>query len=325
MLQGRELILASNKFANESRKKSWGLLLSTLILFCLCYAGAIINVHIIAQIICSILAGLLIVRLFIIYHDYLHQAILQKSVLAKAIFTVYGLFILAPTSIWKRSHNYHHAHNSKLYTSSIGSFPIVTKEAYLASSKTERAIYLFIRHPLTIFFGYIFVFFWGFCARTLFKNTQKHADCFISIVFHFAIGATIYYFTGWQGLILGFLVPAFISSMMGAYLFYAQHNFPDAKFKPKESWSYEYAALQSSSYMKMNAIMRWFTGNIGYHHIHHINPRIPFYNLPKAFTQMEEFQNPRVTSLSPIDIYKCCRIKVWDSERQQMIGLKELR
>ncbi len=324
MIQGKQLIIATRKYAKEDRTRSWWVLISTSILFFAAYAGAIVNVHLIPQIICAILAGLLSVRLFIIYHDYLHNTILQGSIVAKIFFTLYGMFILAPTSIWRRSHDYHHAHNAKLYTTSIGSYPLVTKKDFLAASKRDQNIYLFVRHPLTITFGYFFIFLWGMALRSLFKGAGKHKDSLFAILFHFGIGLTIFMVFGAQAFFIGFLFPVMLSTAMGAYLFYAQHNFPTAKYKSKEEWDYVYAALHSSSYMKMSKVMHWFTGNIGYHHIHHMNAKIPFYNLPKVYEEMEELQHVGTTSLSPKDIYQCFRVKVWDPERGKMIGLKEV-
>lgn len=324
MIKDKNIIQATSPYAIDDRAKSWRLLISTTILFLLAHAGAIVNVHIIPQLVCSVLAGLLTVRMFIIYHDYLHKSILQNSMIAEVIFTIYGWFVLAPVSIWRRSHNYHHAHNSKLYTSSIGSYPIVTKKEFLAANKTDRRLYLFARHPFTITFGYLFVFIWGMALRSLINNPKKHIDSLISLVFHVALGVTIYLVFGLQSLIIGFFLPIMIAHALGAYLFYAQHNFPDAKFKPKAEWDYVYAALHSSSYMKMNKLMHWFTGNIGYHHIHHINPRIPFYNLPKVYEEMEVFQNAGTTTLSPKGLSECFRLKVWDPEAGRMIGLKEV-
>ncbi len=324
MLEGKELILATRKYAQEDRAKSWFTLLSTIVVLVASYAGAIVNFHIVPQIACSLLAGFISVRMFIIYHDYMHRTILQRSVVAKAIFTLFGMFILAPATIWRRSHDYHHAHNSKLYTSSIGSFPLVTKDDFLAASKSERFIYLFIRHPLTIACGYVFVFLWGMCLRTLSKRADKNFEGLAAVVFHFSIGIGIYLLFGMQSFLLGFLLPALLSSAFGAYLFYAQHNFPSATQRGKEDWNYVYAALHSSSYIKMNKLMHWFTGNIGYHHIHHINPRIPFYQLPRVFNEMEEFRHPGSTSLLPWDIYRCLRVKAWDPEVNRMVGLKEI-
>jgi len=111
---------------------------------------------------------------------------------------------------------------------------------------------------------------------------------------------------------------------VGSYLFYAQHNFPTSTFKNKEEWNYVDAALQSSSYMKMNGMMHWFTGNIGYHHIHHTNAQIPFYNLPTVHERFEEFNVAKTTSLRPADIASCFRVKVWDPEVNRMLALKEI-
>ncbi len=324
MIKDKELIVATARYAKEDRTKSWILTVSTLVLWTLAYVGAIRNIHIVPQLICAVLAGLLNIRLFIIYHDYLHKSILQNSIIAKAIFTVYGLFILAPVSIWKRSHNFHHAHNSKLYSSSIGSYPLATREEFLKASKLERSLYLFARHPFTIAFGYIFVFIWGMLLRSLINNPKKHLDSLLALVFHVALGVAIFSVFGLQSLLVGYILPIMLGHALGAYLFYAQHNFPSAKFKSKEEWTYVEAALYSSSYMKMNKLMHWFTGNIGYHHIHHVNPKIPFYNLPKAFNEMEALQNPGTTSLTPKGIAECFKLKAWDPEQERMIGKAEL-
>ena len=120
------------------------------------------------------------------------------------------------------------------------------------------------------------------------------------------------------------MIPHFIAHSIGSYLFYAQHNFPDASFDDKSGWTHEKAALESSSYMKTGPLMAWFTANIGYHHIHHLNARIPFYRLPEAAREVPELRSPKTTSLHPRDILRCMRLKVWDVESQRMIGVRGL-
>jgi omega-6 fatty acid desaturase (delta-12 desaturase) len=127
---------------------------------------------------------------------------------------------------------------------------------------------------------------------------------------------------GWPALFLTMIIPHFIACAIGSYLFYAQHNFPGVTFSDNAGWTYEKAALESSSFMKMGPLMRWFTANIGYHHIHHLNARIPFYRLPEATAGIPELQDPKVTSLNPVEIFRCLRLKVWDVETQQMVGLR---
>ncbi len=141
---------------------------------------------------------------------------------------------------------------------------------------------------------------------------------------HIAIGVSLTVFWGWQGLLLTQTIPHLIASAIGTYLFYAQHNFPGVSFSDKAGWTYEKAAMESSSFMKTNPIMTWFTANIGYHHIHHLNSRIPFYRLPEALREMPELQTASMTSLHPMDIYRCLRLKVWDVEAQRMIGLRHV-
>ena len=120
--------------------------------------------------------------------------------------------------------------------------------------------------------------------------------------------------------LFAFALPLMIACTLGAYLFYAQHNFPNMHVQPRESWSYARAALESSSYMEMGPVMRFFTGNIGYHHVHHLNPVIPFYRLPEAMAAIPELQSPGRTSLRPRDIAVCLRLKLWDPETDHMVG-----
>jgi omega-6 fatty acid desaturase (delta-12 desaturase) len=163
MREGKELILATKMYAGESSAESWWHTLITLVCLIGAFIVAAYAFPLGIRIVCSLLTGLLLVRMFTLYHDYLHGTILRRSIPAKILFSLFGLYILNPPSIWKRSHDHHHAHNSKLFTSSIGSFPTVTRQKYLSLSKWEQLTYLFIRHPLTIAAGYLFAFAWGMC------------------------------------------------------------------------------------------------------------------------------------------------------------------
>jgi len=318
------LILATKKYASEDRFKSWVFTISTLLFLGLSMIGALYSFPLAIRIICSLLTGLLLLRMFMLYHDYLHKAILKRSFIAKTIFTLYGLYTLNPPSIWKRSHDYHHKHNSKLHTSNIGSFPVLTRKAFLDLSKRERRNYLFIRHPFTIAAGYIFAFTWGMCMLSLIRNPTKHWDSALALIFHYGVGIVIFISFGWLSFLLAFLIPAIVSSGIGSYLFYAQHNFPTTTFEEKDNWTYAKAALQSSSYMKMNPIMKWFTGSIGYHHIHHINALIPFYRLKEVHEAFPEFQSAKTTSLNPKEMWRCLEVKVWDADQNRMLKLSEL-
>jgi omega-6 fatty acid desaturase (delta-12 desaturase) len=321
MLSGKELILATRPYAKEVRSKSWFYTLSTLFLLMAGMAAVLFVPYLAVRIVCSLLLGLLMVRMFIIYHDYEHHAILNKSKLARIIMPLYGAYVLNPASIWKRSHDHHHTHNSKLFASSIGSYLIVTKSKFMSMTKSEQRIYLASRHPLIIVFGYFFIFMIGMCLMSFISNPRKHVDSLMALIAHFAIAFVLVYFLGWQAWLLAMFIPFMISSAMGAYLFYAQHNFPGALFSDNGEWAYEKAAMESSSFMDTNPVMHWFTGNIGYHHIHHLNSRIPFYRLPEVMKAIPELQQVKTTSLSIKDVIACLRLKVWDQSTQRMVHI----
>src|SRR5690606_36099801 len=117
------------------------------------------------------------------------------------------------------------------------------------------------------------------CVNSFISNRGRHWDSLITLVLHAAMGFLAWWFFGWQILLFGFFLPFLVTFALGSYLFYAQHNFPESVFADKDGRSYVKAALESSSYMRMNPVMQWFTGNIGFHHIHHLNTHIPFYRL----------------------------------------------
>lgn len=321
MLQGKQLILATKPFAKENRAKSWFYTISTLVLLIAALFGTVYNFHWSLKIASSILAGLVIVRLFVIYHDHQHKAILDKSPLATFIFTLFGFYVLAPTGIWSASHDYHHKNNCKLFSASIGSYPIYTKHKFDNLSAGEKRHYLFIRHPLTILFGYIFTFMYGMCIKSMINRFSKNIDSLVGLILHISYQVTVFYFLGWQTWILMCAIPHFISGAMGSYLFYAQHNFPTVTFVGNEEWTYEGAALDSSSFMKLNQAMHWFTANIGYHHIHHMNSRIPFYRLPEVWDALPEMRTAKTTSLKIKDIWACLKLKVWDFDNKKMVGV----
>jgi omega-6 fatty acid desaturase (delta-12 desaturase) len=316
--------LATKPFAKEDPRRSWWCVISSFVLLAAALAGTAWVLPAPLRILCSVLSGLLLMRLFVIYHDQQHFAILSNSRLAEGLMRVFGVLALAPSSVWRSSHNHHHSHNSKLRGSHIGSFPIMTKDQFARSSRGRRASYLFVRHPLTILFGYVFMFLFGMCLNPFLNHPRRHADCLLALAVHVGIGAALLFLGGWTALVLTLLLPFFITYAVATYFFYAQHNFPGVSFSDQSGWTYEKAALESSSFMRNGRIMDWFTANIGYHHVHHLNAKIPFYRLPEAIRGIAGLQNPKTTSLSPAAVLGCLRLKVWDVEGQRMVGVHGL-
>ncbi|MBX3101683.1 MAG: fatty acid desaturase [Bacteroidetes bacterium] len=318
---GKDLILATKPFAREIRWRSWFAVCSTLVLMTGGLTAAALPLHWAIRLAASVFSGLIIIRMFIIYHDHQHSTILQESAIGNVLMKAFGVFVLAPASIWKRSHDFHHKHNSKLYTASIGSYPILTREKFLSATRAEQKAYLRTRSPLTIALGYYSMFLGGMCLRSFRSNPGNHWDSLLAIILHFVGYGALYLLGGWQTILFAWFIPFLIATAIGAYLFYVQHNFPEVTFKNKEEWTYHEAALESSSYMRMSKVMHFFTGNIGYHHIHHLNARIPFYRLPEAMRAIPELQKAKTTSWHPRDVIACLRLKVWDPDKGRMTGI----
>lgn len=324
MRTGKELILASKVYTAENRSKSWIETIITLLLIGFFFTATCLIPFALLRLPFSFVCALLYVRMFVIYHDYQHHAILQGSPIATLLMKAFGIYILAPQNIWKRSHDHHHNHNSKLTISGIGSYPTIGKTRYLSLTKKEKMIYLINRHPLTVIFGYFTLFIYWLNVKSLVQSPRKHLDSLLALVFHVAAGATLYYFLGMATFFFAWFLPFFLAFGMGSYLFYCQHNFPGAMFRENPDWTYSYAALSSSSYMVMDPVTRWLTGNIGYHHVHHLNSRIPFYRLPEAMAGMPELQQAATTSWNPIEMWRCFQLKLWDEDKEKMIRLNQL-
>lgn len=318
---GSRLILATRDFAKDQKGRSWWYVLSTASLWIGSLAASLTLPYLPLRILASVLTGLLTLRLFVIYHDHQHRTILVGSRVAEVLMRVFGIWVMSPSVVWRSSHDYHHKHNSKLRGSHIGSFPIMTAEAFREADASTRFWYLFQRHPLTILFGYVFIFLFGMCVRPWMQNPVKHWECLVAPLLHVGVGVLLVMFGGWEALLLGQTLPSLLAYAMGSYLFYVQHNFPGVAFRDNAHWTYEAAALESSSYLRSSRLMAWFTANIGYHHIHHLNPKIPFYRLPEVMRAIPELQSPKSTTLSPLAIYRSFRLKVWNATEQRMTGV----
>ena len=324
MRSSKELILSSKEFTKEDRAKSWFETILTLVLLSSSLTITFLDINLFIRLTFSVLTALLYVRMFVIYHDYQHHAILQKSPLATFIMKAYGVYLLTPQNVWKRSHDHHHNHNSKLTGNGIGSYPTISKNTYLKLTALEQKFYLLNRHPLTVLFGYFTLFVYWLNIKSFSQSPKKHLDSLLSLVLHLVSSVLIYKYLGATTYLVSWFIPFFLAFALGSYLFYSQHNFPGAEFRENQDWKYEVAALSSTSFMVMNPFLTWMTGNIGYHHVHHLNSRIPFYRLKEAMQQIPELQNVTTTSWNPFEIYRCLQLKLWDGEKGKMITLKEL-
>jgi len=319
-----EAIRASRPFATEDRSKTWRLLLVTLALLSVTFIAICVVDNWLVRVPLAVLLALLQLRLFAFYHDILHGAILRRARFVVPLAQIFGAYFLAVPSVWRETHNFHHAHNSKLIGSTVGSYPVASVAMWEAMTPRQRRAYRWARHPLTLLFGYITVFAYGMNIAPFIRAPVKHWPAMLALALHLTAITLAWRYLGPSTAIFAIVIPFALSHAIGAYLFYAQHNFDGVEFESREDWTYFSAALHSSSMFDMDPVMHWFTGNIGYHHVHHLNHRIPFYRLPAAMNAIEELRTPRRTSWALRDVASCLRVAVWDAAERRMIPFSRI-
>ena len=251
---GSDLILATRPYAVDNPLTSWMCILSTTALWLAAMAGTLWNFNLTAKIICSFFTALLMLRLFVIYHDQQHRAILPKSRLAGIFMRVFGILALSPNSIWQSSHNHHHKHNSKIMGSHIGSFPVMTTAHYAKASRATRFKYLFQRHPLTILFGYLFCFIIGMCIIPFMSKPREHFECLIALLVHVGIGFLLVHFLGWQAWLLVTTRPALHHLCHREPTCFTPNTiFPACRSSTSSAGLTKRRRMESSSYMKTSS------------------------------------------------------------------------
>ncbi len=329
---GKLLLEASKPFAKESKCRSWWLVGVTIVVMSLLLAGAALTPWWPLRLVLSIAGGLVMVRAFILYHDFMHGAILRGSTLGRLLMYGIGAILLTPPRSWRESHNYHHANVGKIapegadvpvITTDIGAYPMMSVAMWQRASASQRFRYRISRHPMTIFCAYLAIFMGTLCLGSTLSNPKKHWPGALVFATHLALLAGLWYAGGVLMMLFTYVLPLWIASACGAYLFYAQHSFPGARVFTPEDWNFFDAALGTASFFKMGRIMEWLTGSIGYHHVHHLNSAIPFYRLREAMEAIPELQHPVITRLRPRDILDCFRANLWDPRKGCLVSYEE--
>ncbi|SFR57641.1 omega-6 fatty acid desaturase (delta-12 desaturase) [Marinobacter gudaonensis] len=320
---GRKLLEATRPYVEQSAATSWWRVASTFVLMIIALTAAGLVPWWPLRLMFSVLGGLLIVRAFITFHDYLHGAILKNSRVAYWLFHAFGALMLTPTRSWLASHNYHHGHVGQISEASVGAFPLITTRMWRDSTRWQRFTYRAQRNPLVVLLSYPIVFGFNITLLPFLRAPVKYLDSLAAMASHAALMTVVWVLGGFTTVFFVVLLPMTLASAMGCYLFFAQHSFRRMQIASPEAWTFYRGAMESSSFMRMNKVMQWFTGNIGYHHIHHLNVRIPFYRLPEVMAAIPELQSPATTSLAPGEIADCFRYALWDEEKQRMVSYRE--
>ena len=268
-------------------------------------------------------AGFL-VRVFVVFHDCAHGSLLPSKRANAIVGTVLGLFVLSPFRRWRHDHAVHHATSGDLDRRGVGDVITLTVTEYRARSPRGRLAYRLIRNPLVMFgFGPVIAMVIGprivaRGARRRMRNSVLGTDVALVVV----VGG-LCWLMGWQAFLIVWAPAALLAGSIGIWLFYVQHQFEDAYWQSGAEWSYADAALRGSSYLKLPTLLRFFTGNIGLHHVHHLNARIPNYNLPRAHAASPMFA--AVPTLSLWDGLRSVRLKLWDEQACRLVTFAQAR
>ena len=266
-------------------------------------------------------AGFLL-RTFIVFHDCAHGSMFYSRRANRAFGVVLGLLLYTPFATWAHSHAVHHATAGNLDRRGTGDLPTLTVEEYLARSWRGRLGYRLFRNPIVMFgLGPILSF--VVLPRLVAKGMRprlRRAVIAANVILLVLVGAVCV----WIGPLTYLLVQwpaAWLAGSSGIFLFYVQHQFEDAYWENADSWSFANAAIRGSSYLRLPAILQFFSGNIGYHHVHHLSARVPNYNLPRAHRAIELFRDVPVLDLR--EALRTTRLKLWDERCGRLVTFAE--
>lgn len=270
------------------------------------------------------LAGLLI-RTFIIMHDCAHGSFLPWPKVNDAIGFITGVLTFTPFQQWRRDHALHHASSGDLDRRGHGDINTLTVAEYQALSRFGKLKYRLYRHPFVLFgIGPLhMMILQRFRGPSVATGAKQIWNVWMTNIALVALSALFVMTFGWKVVFLIYFPAYYFAAAGGIYLFYVQHQFEEAYWERGKEWDYATAAVTGSSHLQLPAILHWFTGHIGLHHVHHLGPKIPNYRLKAAHEENPVFQVAPVLTLRTT--FRTLRLTLWDEANGRMIGFREFR
>ena len=273
----------------------------------------------------GLINGFFMIKIFIIQHDCGHKSFMKSKAWMNSLGFICSLFCSIPYKYWAKSHDYHHNHNGQLDQRDVGDIKTFTVRQFKAMSKLRRLRYRIFRMPVVLFgLGTMFYLMihnripivrlksFKKYERSLWLNNLAIALVYIALML----------VLGWKQFLLVHLTTLALFGVISVWFFYVQHQHDHTYKHYKEKWEYLLAAVRGSSFYNIHPLFHWLTGHIGYHHIHHLNPRIPNYNLKWCAIENPSFTK-YATSLTFVESLGTMRNKLWDEERNKMISFRE--
>jgi len=268
-----------------------------------------------------VLAAGFLVRLFIIFHDCGHGSFFKSQKANKAVGMFFGILAFTPYYKWHNDHMQHHATVGNLDKRGDGDIWTMTTEEYRAAGKWKRLQYRLYRNPF-ILFGvgslYIFVLKNRFASKD--SDKKERLNVYFTNVALLSLFVVMSWAIGFFTFLIIQLIIIYLAATAGLWLFYLQHQYEEVTWVRNTNWNYRKLALEGSSFVKFPKLLQWFSGNIGYHHIHHINSRIPNYKLEKCYRENEVFN--KVEPVTFVKSLKTLKLRLWDENLQKLVGFK---
>ena len=316
------------RYARSSPGKGIWQIVDTLIPYALLWAIAIYLFHnnhpLWLCLIPVLVAAPFLVRIFVIFHDCCHSSFFSAKWANQLTGYISGILVYTPYQDWRQAHLRHHATAGNLDKRGVGDIWTLTVEEYLAAPKTKRIIYRIFRNPFFLFGcgpSFVFIILQRFSQKGI--RHKGRLSVYITnlgiLVLILLGGATI----GYKTYLLIQLPITIIAATLGLWLFYVQHQYEEVYWARDEVRDSLKAAMEGSSYYKLPKVAQWFTGNIGLHHIHHLNPSIPNYNLQACHDEIQKLQN--IPQIGVRKSLKSLRIHLWDEETRKLISFKAMK
>ena len=272
----------------------------------------------------GLIAAGFLVRVFIIFHDCGHGSFFKSRVANDIVGIVAGVICFTPYYRWRWEHAVHHSSSGDLDRRGTGDVWTLTVQEYLEASRWKRIAYRLARNPFILFVIAPVALFLvierlpGRKGGGLRERLSVHVTNLLILLVAFGMSR----FMGWKAYLILQAILISVAGSAGVWLFYVQHQFEDVYWERREGWDYVKAALQGSSFYKLPRILQFFSGNIGFHHIHHLSPRIPNYHLEKCHRSEPLFQSVKAVTL--LSSLKSFSFRLWDEQRRKMVGYRAL-
>ena len=272
----------------------------------------------------AVLAGAFLVRVFIIFHDCGHGSFFKSPAANDTVGFLAGILTFTPYYHWRWEHALHHGSSGDLDRRGTGDIWTLTVQEYLESSRWRKFAYRLARNPIILFIiapVALFLVRQRFPSPKANRRERHSVYAMNAAILGMATGLTCIF--GLKAYLLIQVIILMTAGGAGVWLFYVQHQFEGVYWERGEDWSYTAAALQGSSFYKLPRVFQWFSGNIGFHHIHHLSPRIPNYNLEKCHQADPLFQ--QVKPITLFASFKSFTFRLWDEKRKKLVGYRHLR